>query len=96
MKRLTKLDLYLCYADWVGWANFVIVWLAVHQIGYAWVASPLAVRLEELSLRWLRDLFELPAEGGGVPKRGSTRAIERKNSPSSAIAGRTKARSGTT
>lgn len=25
--------------DWVGWVNFVFVWLTVHQIGYAWVTE---------------------------------------------------------
>ena len=53
-------------ADWIT--------TALDQIGYAWVASPLAVRLEELSLRWLRDLFGLPAEGGGVLTTGATMA----------------------
>jgi peptidoglycan/LPS O-acetylase OafA/YrhL len=23
-------------AEWIGWANFVFVWIAVHQIGYGW------------------------------------------------------------
>ncbi len=41
-------------------------WLAsvLDQIAYAWVASPLAARLERLALRWLADLFELPHRGG--------------------------------
>jgi len=41
-------------------------WLTsvLDQIAYAWVASPLAVRLEQLVMTWLADLFELPHRGG--------------------------------
>ena len=39
-----------------------------------WVASPLGGQLEMVSLAWLRDLFELPAEWGGVLTSGATMA----------------------
>lgn len=39
-----------------------------------WVASPLGGQLEAMSLRWLRDLFELPAEWGGILTSGATMA----------------------
>jgi glutamate/tyrosine decarboxylase-like PLP-dependent enzyme len=40
----------------------------------AWVASPLASRLESICLEWLRDLFELPPRFGGVLVTGGTMA----------------------
>lgn len=40
----------------------------------AWVASPLGGHLERVTLRWLRELFGLPAEGGGVLTTGATMA----------------------
>ena len=51
-------------------------WLAtvIDQVGYAWLSSPLAVRLEQLCLAWLRELFLLPAEGGGLITTGATMA----------------------
>ena len=51
-------------------------WLATlfDQVAFAWVSSPLAVELEVLSLRWLRDLFGLPAEGAGIMTTGATAA----------------------
>jgi glutamate/tyrosine decarboxylase-like PLP-dependent enzyme len=51
-------------------------WLAtlLDQLAYAWVSSPLAVRLEQVSLAWLRELFELPRELGGVFTTGATMA----------------------
>ena len=39
-----------------------------------WLASPLGGQLETVSLAWLRDLFELPAEWGGVLTSGATMA----------------------
>jgi glutamate/tyrosine decarboxylase-like PLP-dependent enzyme len=39
-----------------------------------WDATPLGARLEELSIRWLLDLFELPAEWSGVLTTGATTA----------------------
>ena len=51
-------------------------WLAsvLDQIAYAWVSSPLAVELEIVSLSWLKDLFGLPSEWGGVMTTGATMA----------------------
>ena len=39
-----------------------------------WVNSPLASRLEQLSIDWLKDLFGLPATWGGVLTTGATMA----------------------
>ncbi|HEU5060499.1 MAG TPA: pyridoxal-dependent decarboxylase, partial [Kofleriaceae bacterium] len=51
-------------------------WLAtlLDQLAYAWVSSPLAVRLEQVVLGWLRELFELPAGWSGVITTGATMA----------------------
>jgi glutamate/tyrosine decarboxylase-like PLP-dependent enzyme len=51
-------------------------WLtsAFDQNAGAWVASPLASRLETVCLGWLRDLFALPPEFGGVLVTGGTMA----------------------
>lgn len=51
-------------------------WLAslFDQVAYAWVSSPLALRLEMLSLAWLRDLFGLPSQWGGIMTTGATMA----------------------
>ena len=40
----------------------------------AWVSSPLGSRLEGICLEWLRDLFELPPQFGGVLVTGGTMA----------------------
>ena len=40
----------------------------------AWAASPFASRLESVCLEWLRDLFELPPQFGGVLVTGGTMA----------------------
>ncbi len=49
-------------------------WLtsAFDQIAYAWASSPLAVELELVTLGWLRELFGLPADWGGVMTTGAT------------------------
>ncbi|HXZ99291.1 MAG TPA: pyridoxal-dependent decarboxylase [Candidatus Binatia bacterium] len=39
-----------------------------------WVSSPLAAQLEKLSLAWLKELFNLPPEWGGVLVTGATMA----------------------
>jgi glutamate/tyrosine decarboxylase-like PLP-dependent enzyme len=44
------------------------------QAAYAWASSPLAARLEQVAVDWLRQLFELPAEFGGVLTTGATMA----------------------
>jgi glutamate/tyrosine decarboxylase-like PLP-dependent enzyme len=37
-----------------------------------WVSSPLGSRLEQLSISWLKDLFNLPAEWSGLLTTGAT------------------------
>jgi glutamate/tyrosine decarboxylase-like PLP-dependent enzyme len=51
-------------------------WLAslIDQNAGGWEASPLASRLEKVSLGWLLELFELPSEWGGVLTTGATMA----------------------
>jgi glutamate/tyrosine decarboxylase-like PLP-dependent enzyme len=51
-------------------------WLtsAYDQPAYAWASSPLAGRPEQVAVDWLRQLFELPAEFGGVLTTGATMA----------------------
>ncbi len=51
-------------------------WLtsALDQSAFAWASSPLGSRLEAIAIAWLRDLFELPAEFGGVLVTGDTMA----------------------
>ena len=51
-------------------------WLcsALDQVGFAWASSPLASRVEAIAIGWLRDLFELPGEFGGVLVSGATMA----------------------
>ena len=40
----------------------------------AWVASPLAARLEQVAIGWLKELFGLPPAWGGVLTTGATLA----------------------
>jgi glutamate/tyrosine decarboxylase-like PLP-dependent enzyme len=51
-------------------------WLAstLDQNPGAWVSTPLASRLEVVALGWLKELFGLPAEWGGVLTTGATMA----------------------
>lgn len=51
-------------------------WLtsAWDQVAYAWASSPLAARLEQVAIGWLRQLFELPDAFGGVLTSGATMA----------------------
>jgi glutamate/tyrosine decarboxylase-like PLP-dependent enzyme len=51
-------------------------WLtsAFDQVAFAWASSPLGSKLEGVAVQWLRDLFELPAEFGGVLVSGATMA----------------------
>lgn len=51
-------------------------WLAavLDQNGFSWVGSPLAARLEAVSLSWLKELFRLPESWGGVLTTGATMA----------------------
>src|SRR6478735_7936015 len=51
-------------------------WLAttLDQNPGAWVSTPLAARLEQVSIVWLKELFGLPASWGGVLTTGATMA----------------------
>jgi glutamate/tyrosine decarboxylase-like PLP-dependent enzyme len=51
-------------------------WLAtlLDQNALMWVSSPLASRLEAVSIEWLKDLFRLPADWEGVLTTGATMA----------------------
>ena len=51
-------------------------WLAttLDQNPGAWVSSPLAGRLEQVSIEWLKEMFGLPAVWGGVLTTGATMA----------------------
>src|SRR5213083_564125 len=53
-------------ADWLA--------SALDQNTGAWVSSPLGGELEWIALEWLRDLFGLPSEWGGVLTTGATMA----------------------
>jgi glutamate/tyrosine decarboxylase-like PLP-dependent enzyme len=53
-------------ADWLA--------SAFDQNACAWVASPLGTRLELVAVDWLRQLFGLPEEFGGVLVTGGTMA----------------------
>jgi glutamate/tyrosine decarboxylase-like PLP-dependent enzyme len=53
-------------ADWLA--------SAYDQPAYAWAASPFASRLEQVAVDWLRQLFELPVDFGGVLTTGATMA----------------------
>jgi glutamate/tyrosine decarboxylase-like PLP-dependent enzyme len=51
-------------------------WLtsAYDQVAYAWASSPMAARIEQVALDWLRQLFELPETFTGVFTTGATMA----------------------
>jgi glutamate/tyrosine decarboxylase-like PLP-dependent enzyme len=51
-------------------------WLtsALNQIAFNWVSSPLAARLEQVSLTWLKELFGVPAEWSAVMTTAATTA----------------------
>lgn len=51
-------------------------WLAslLDQNSFSWVGSPLGSRLEAISLSWLKELFGLPSDWGGVLTSGATMA----------------------
>lgn len=44
------------------------------QVAYTWASSPFAMRLEQVAIDWLRQLFELPEGFGGVLTSGATMA----------------------
>ncbi|HVD02311.1 MAG TPA: aminotransferase class V-fold PLP-dependent enzyme [Candidatus Dormibacteraeota bacterium] len=47
---------------------------ALDQNAFSWVSSPLGSRLEKVTVGWLKDLFELPPDWGGVLTTGATTA----------------------
>jgi glutamate/tyrosine decarboxylase-like PLP-dependent enzyme len=51
-------------------------WLAstLDQVAFNWVSSPLAARLEQVSLEWLKELFGLPRDWSAVITTGATAA----------------------
>jgi glutamate/tyrosine decarboxylase-like PLP-dependent enzyme len=51
-------------------------WLTslLDQNSFSWVSSPFGTELEEVAIRWLLDLFELPEDWGGVLTSGATMA----------------------
>lgn len=51
-------------------------WLtsALDQIAFNWVSSPFAMRLEQIALGWMKELFGLPAAWSGVLTSGATMA----------------------
>ena len=53
-------------ADWVT--------STLNQSAYNWVSSPLASRLEQVTLGWLKDLFGIPAEWSAVMTSAATTA----------------------
>ncbi len=57
-------------------AGLAADWLtsALDQVAFNWVSSPFAMRLEQVSLDWLKELFELPPAWSGVLTSGATMA----------------------
>src|SRR5438874_2784085 len=53
-------------ADWLA--------SALDQNSFSWVSSPLGSRIESLAVGWLKQMFELPPEWGGVLTTGATAA----------------------
>lgn len=51
-------------------------WLtsSLDQNSFSWVSSPLGAQLEKVVIGWLKDLFRLPSEWGGVLTTGATMA----------------------
>ena len=51
-------------------------WLtsAFDQVAFGWASSPLGSRLEQVTVDWLRQLFELPEGFGGLLTSGATMA----------------------
>jgi glutamate/tyrosine decarboxylase-like PLP-dependent enzyme len=51
-------------------------WLAsvLDQNAFSWVGTPLGSRLEAVTIRWLKELFDLPASWAGVLTTGATMA----------------------
>src|SRR5437763_13696464 len=53
-------------ADWLA--------SALDQIAFSGVSSPFAMRLEQIAVGWLTELFGLPAAWSGVLTTGATTA----------------------
>jgi glutamate/tyrosine decarboxylase-like PLP-dependent enzyme len=53
-------------ADW--WTS------AIDQIAFNWVSSPFAMRIEQVAVAWLQELFGLPAAWSGAFTSGATTA----------------------
>jgi glutamate/tyrosine decarboxylase-like PLP-dependent enzyme len=51
-------------------------WLTtlLDQNSFSWVSSPFGARLEAIAVDWLKELFELPPDWGGVLTTGATMA----------------------
>ena len=51
-------------------------WLtsALNQAAYSWVSSPLAARIEQVTLEWMKDLFGLPRQFSAVMTTAATTA----------------------
>lgn len=49
-------------------------WLtsAINQVAYNWVSSPLAARMEQVVLGWMKELFGIPSEWSGVMTTAAT------------------------
>ena len=72
---LVDLGTFAAGIGWIGWINYVFVWLTVHQLGYAWhdgrlsgvkIGAPLFV-IGILSLLALTHLGPYPLSLVGVP-----------------------------
>ena len=57
-------------------AAFGADWLTtlLDQNSFSWVSSPFGARLETVAVDWLKELFDLPADWGGVLTTGATMA----------------------
>src|SRR3989475_11374410 len=51
-------------ADWLG--------SALDNNAGVWISAPLGSKLEQVAIGWLKDLFRLPADWGGVLTTGAT------------------------
>jgi glutamate/tyrosine decarboxylase-like PLP-dependent enzyme len=57
-------------------AAFGADWLTtlLDQNSFSWVSSPFGARVEAVAIDWLKELFDLPSEWGGVLTTGATTA----------------------
>ena len=47
---------------------------AYETVAYTWITSPVGVQMEVLALDWLKQMFELPKNWGGVMVTGASMA----------------------